>query len=372
MGLLRLFFALGVVIVHSYSVFGYRVVNSTVAVNSFFIISGFYMALILHEKYIGKKSSYRLFLGNRFLRIFPLYWVILLLLFSFSFTKFAILPTQENALKIFLDFAGSSSDFSGNAIMTLLRNTTLIFTTDYFYQNFKDPGHLLLLPAWTLQIEVLFYLIAPFIAKLRVFFLILLAVPFGLITFSNILPIFHSDLSITYIFLGEFVFFILGMISYELYKLVKKVRIFKDYSLIIFVLILTVIFIYGYFSAVDWLPLFKNTHLFYYLFLSLSIPFVFNFSKSKPFDTTFGDLSYPVYLSHMLVFKVITNSHLFQDNHSVIALLTLASTLIFSFILVKTIEKPVDILRNKRFRSGDAYGKRRKGDIIRSNEGFNK
>src|SRR5207244_9586528 len=46
------------------------------AVQTFFIISGFYMALILNTKYTGP-GSYWLFLSNRFLRLFPAYWCVL-------------------------------------------------------------------------------------------------------------------------------------------------------------------------------------------------------------------------------------------------------------------------------------------------------
>ena len=55
-----------------------------VAVECFYMISGFYMALILNEKYIGV-GSYRKFILSRFYRIFPIYWIVLFgaLLLSF-------------------------------------------------------------------------------------------------------------------------------------------------------------------------------------------------------------------------------------------------------------------------------------------------
>src|SRR5258708_29799955 len=75
MGILRLLFAISVVIHHEGSLWGYRLISADMAVRSFFIISGFYMALILREKY--PSGNYRLFITNRFLRIYPLYWVVL-------------------------------------------------------------------------------------------------------------------------------------------------------------------------------------------------------------------------------------------------------------------------------------------------------
>ena len=47
-------------------------IRGYVSVQVFYIISGFYMALILNTKYVGP-GSYRVFIANRLLRIFPAY-----------------------------------------------------------------------------------------------------------------------------------------------------------------------------------------------------------------------------------------------------------------------------------------------------------
>src|SRR5438093_7095325 len=78
MGMFRFLLALSVVIAHTKAIYGYELIGGYLSVNSFFIISGFYMAFILNEKYIGKNSSYRLFITNRFLRIYPIYWLTLI------------------------------------------------------------------------------------------------------------------------------------------------------------------------------------------------------------------------------------------------------------------------------------------------------
>src|SRR5208337_4295200 len=74
MGLLRLLLAVSVVLVHTRGCFGFRPLAAAEAVQTFYMISGFYMAMILIEKYRGP-DSYRLFLSNRFLRIYPIYWI---------------------------------------------------------------------------------------------------------------------------------------------------------------------------------------------------------------------------------------------------------------------------------------------------------
>ncbi len=72
MGILRILLAISVVLAHSSSIFGFSLVGGQIAVQAFYIISGFYMALILNEKYIGANNSYKLFISNRFLRLYQI------------------------------------------------------------------------------------------------------------------------------------------------------------------------------------------------------------------------------------------------------------------------------------------------------------
>ena len=50
MGLLRFILAASVVLAHSGDFFGFKFTGGLIAVETFFIISGFYMALILDTK----------------------------------------------------------------------------------------------------------------------------------------------------------------------------------------------------------------------------------------------------------------------------------------------------------------------------------
>ena len=79
MGIIRLLLAISVTVLHFMPSLGVRfLVEGHMAVKLFYIISGFYMALVLREKYNGPGSA-RLFLGNRFLRLLPTYYLLLLL-----------------------------------------------------------------------------------------------------------------------------------------------------------------------------------------------------------------------------------------------------------------------------------------------------
>src|SRR5450755_3866284 len=78
MGLFRLALAWSVLLGHSggHGFFGLAFLDRQLAVQCFFIISGFYMALVLNEKYTGP-GRYWTFVQQRFLRLYPTYLIIL-------------------------------------------------------------------------------------------------------------------------------------------------------------------------------------------------------------------------------------------------------------------------------------------------------
>jgi len=103
MGLLRLLFAISVLTAHAGPLFGSHLIGGKMAVQSFFMLSGFYMALILSKRYVGKKSSYKLFLTSRFLRIYPTYWVVLVL--SFLFAGIFFMQGTASTVRIYSQYA---------------------------------------------------------------------------------------------------------------------------------------------------------------------------------------------------------------------------------------------------------------------------
>ena len=87
MGIFRVILALFVVFDHSRAVPFLDLPGGVFAVKVFFIISGFYMTMILTKKYTGK-GSYSLFISNRFLRLYPIYWAVVGLTIIFSFLSY--------------------------------------------------------------------------------------------------------------------------------------------------------------------------------------------------------------------------------------------------------------------------------------------
>ena len=97
MGILRTLLAISVVISHTESIAGFRFVGGMMAVQVFFMISGFYMAMILSQKYVGK-GSYLLFITNRFYRLFPIFWTILIITIFISLLWYFLFDDWENYL----------------------------------------------------------------------------------------------------------------------------------------------------------------------------------------------------------------------------------------------------------------------------------
>src|ERR1017187_7738113 len=80
MGILRMLLAISVLAshLHGKSIFGFRLIYGNLAVQCFFMISGFYMALVLNEKYT-RRTDYIPFLLQRCLRLYPAYFFVLFL-----------------------------------------------------------------------------------------------------------------------------------------------------------------------------------------------------------------------------------------------------------------------------------------------------
>jgi len=138
------------------------------------------MSLILDRKYRGMKN-YSLFISNRFLRLFPVYWFVLLVVVIISGLS-GVIWGDWGRLPIFRDFTGR---FNLDLGLLTASNLTVLgqdlalygglnpatnriyFLSDY---TLSDPPlyRFLLIPqAWTLSVEFLFYLVAPFLVKRR-------------------------------------------------------------------------------------------------------------------------------------------------------------------------------------------------------------
>ena len=352
MGLLRLLFALSVANGHAGMLFNYNIVNSYIAVLSFFIISGFYMAMILDKKYTGKSTF--LFLSNRFLRIFPLYWTTLFIMFLLSLVKFVFhIGTPDSAIAHYIHWAPNTTPFIATVDLLnyISRNLTLIFTIDYFRMSNNFNGYLIVQQAWTLQIELLFYLLVPFLVRLSTKKLLIFSILYALIFFGFVDRFNLLEHNLIYSFLRNLILFLFGMMSYQL--LFKRLHVRKPYELVtlsISVLFISYVILYNVLPFQFTIPVLPISDLFFYIFLFFSLPFIFLQTSSSIMDGLMGKLSYPVYISHLFVIKLFANLPFFHNTSSFEIFTIIILSLIVSFFMVKLIESPIDKYRQARLK----------------------
>lgn len=283
MGLLRLFLALSVIAGHAQTtIFGANGIGAWYAVNFFFIISGFYMAMVLNGKY--KSVSNYQFYKSRILRIFPAYYIglglALVVSCSAVFDLFDRLTITSKIIYVFQNLFIVGQDLS------------YLFCVETKSGVCADSvGLTINPPAWSLAVELGFYLVAPFILKSQTktfLFVLAGAVYLGALNFIEF-PISQVGLlkpaeswAYTYYFYpSSFAFFGGGALAYHLSKNSCEPNYFAAIcALIVLSLSQTI------------MPFW---HL---LFFSMAIPVLFKYTANNKIDRMIGELSYPVYILH--------------------------------------------------------------------------
>ncbi|NCU04925.1 MAG: acyltransferase [Chitinophagaceae bacterium] len=362
MGILRLLLALSVVAVHCGSFWNLKLVEAQIAVQSFYIISGFYMTLILNEKYSKGYKSFKLFITNRVLRLYPIYWVVLIatvltyVAIGFasnwtSSTKFDFYTSVAFNVKTYALLIFSNLFIIGQDLIMFLGvvpdSGKLYFLADFSKSSPPVYNFLFIEQAWTLGLEIMFYLAAPFIVRRKlktVGLLILLSIFTRLIIYNHFG--LNNDPWTYRFFPNELCFFLLGTVSYHIYKRLQHLTIPKKMFVSVFIFVILITVFYQFFPGVTigFLP-FTLKEIFYFCLVALSIPFLFILFKNNRFDNEVGDLSYPVYISHILVFMILKKVFGDSFDHGwIVAVLTI----VFSFGLNLIISKPIDRYRQLR------------------------
>lgn len=307
MGLLRFMLALAVASGHASGFFGahiYPKVPGSHAVQLFYMISGFLIALILSGKYAGTPRGNWIFYSNRALKIYLPYLVILVATVGIWL---AVDAATGNAgpLQVFFT-EGSTMSFGAWAFaiftnlflfgmewgsMLVDRGGELLLSVRAIEQPPNAIHFTIIVPAWTLSLELAFYLIAPFI--LRRHFLLIAALALASYAFRfQVYGHGYRSIATEYRFFPfELSLFLYGALSYRLYAVLKERDMFRPaLSLsITIVCALTAISLPKYFS--------QHQHQMYAL-VGLLLPALFDFSTRYRWDKWLGDLSYPLYLVH--------------------------------------------------------------------------
>lgn len=274
--------------------------QAILAVRAFFVLSGFYMALVLKERYALPLTFY----ASRLLKLLPIYWLVCALTFAADAT-FGNLPIiHPVSAWQHLDLAtlpASAITYVATTVVTLIGADTWVWLgfdhatgawshAPAYAPNVTSALVLTGVPqAWTLGLELWFYLLAPFLVRLRTrWLLVLIAFSIALRLYFQPVPTFDRALLPL-----ELPFFLAGILLFR------------------------------------WR-------------LSLSLMT----ARFGWLDAELGALSYPAYISHFLVFAVVNQAMRLSDSPWGFALsVSLASLIAFSVVLDRAVARPIDQLR---------------------------
>jgi len=362
MGLIRLILALSVVVCHSDYIFHSGLVGGSWAVEAFYIISGFYMSLILSEKYTGTAGSFKLFMSNRLLRLMPAYWVVLLLTLVLAGAIYMHSGgTFAGGLQPYIDYQKAYGSFNAGALIYLIACQLFLYGQDLimfmgfhlpdgslmFCKNFQlcNPplySFLMVPQAWTLSLEISFYLLAPFLLRRSlktISIIIILSLALKIILAMNGMK---ADPWNYRFFPSELSLFLLGNISYRIYKRIRHLPFTKAQLNAVIAYLLA--FIYFFYP----IPFFSEAAKGYFFLASITLclPLVFLRTRKLSWDNKVGELSYPIYICHLLIYNMIRYFH--WDEYIGLGYSTTIISIVFSMLMITVLLQPIDRWRQRR------------------------
>jgi peptidoglycan/LPS O-acetylase OafA/YrhL len=318
-----------------------QMLPGAVAVEGFYIVSGFLITLVLTEKYDGRLF---LFYSNRILRLYPIYWGCL------------VLYVVANVLVVrgwipAVAFAGIADIPSTSALWWADQNPIGTFARiGVWFLNIFVVGQdivrglgepapnlfyhyfIYVRVAWTVAVELSFYAIAPFVVRripLTIGLLIAsLAAQNWIMADSSRNPFDYQ------LFPLELWLFMAGSLSYRMYA---KLRAQPSSGILTYSVAASVIV----FALTASYNAFDTPRLLYLAAIAFCLPGVVLLGRRNPADGALGDLSYPIYLIHPLA-EIITLPGQMAEP------VAIAAVLILSWLTVRFIERPIERFRQRR------------------------
>jgi hypothetical protein len=343
MGIIRFLLAISVLVAHTNSFDNLLFFGAQNSVQLFYIISGFLISYILNEKKNYENSIIK-FYFNRILRIYPIYIFVLILtvIYIFFLNSFSSLDNFKNfnlqtkALVIFSNIIILTQDW--------LHFISVVDFSIKLNLNIKNPlsQWLIVGPAWTLGLEMTFYIIAPFIIKkkLRILIFIFISAFFRLFLIKE--GLYKSQPWSYMFFPSELHLFLLGTLSHLVLSGLY-IKIFKKNYLFI-----SKIFTYFFLIFIIFYPYIKiesgviKIAILFFLFL-LILPMLFCFQNNNFYDKSIGVLSYPIYICHEFIINIL--KFFFNLNQTTFIFLAIFCSIIFSIFLNIFVQKKFEGIR---------------------------
>jgi peptidoglycan/LPS O-acetylase OafA/YrhL len=366
---------LAIAVVASHSPYGglpgFQFVEGITAVKGFFVISGFFITLVLCENR-AYQDTFR-FYFSRYLRLWPMYFVCAIpaLLLS-SWNVFSFGDQSVSYAEAFKQLDGTGKFYILFSNLTMFfqewslflqadwHTGALSFTSDFnagttpiVYKLLWDT------PSWSLSIELMFYLIAPFIVRspMRVI---------GLTAASLLVRIFTAryfplmDPWGSRFVPSELCMFGFGSMAYHCHRAVMAsvpvaIRSLMTATGIGGMSFLIVAIAFHIDTGGLWrfsqTLLLKSPLLF--VVIAILIGPIFELTRSSRLDRWLGDMSYPIYLSHVPVYAAMTAlGRLGSPNSYVVGLFV---TVLISAALLRLVDAPVARFRKSQLSAQETF-----------------
>jgi peptidoglycan/LPS O-acetylase OafA/YrhL len=249
------------------------------AVAAFYIISGFLMTQIIHEVYGTSVSGCGRFLLNRFLRIYPPYWIFLTL----TLLGLVIFPATFGQTYPNMQLPPTAYGY--------FRNITLY--------GLPWSEVIVIPPAWTLTVEVFFYLAMPLLlARSRGIAVVWLAVSIVITIWLLVTePRFGPRYTPPY---AASVFFATGSMIFFFRERARALALPVRWAWTLFALFAALPII------VEWAGG-QRGYIGFYVAALIFVPVLVTAldQTALPGDRWFGDLAYPVFITHLLAAAIV-------------------------------------------------------------------
>lgn len=327
MGSLRILLAVAVCFYHTTPVGPFAWISGITAVYVFFVISGFYIQMVLDTRYtaarLGESWVQRFYIA-RYLRLFPAYAAAALCVLGFAVFVLSSTGTLVRPLEGWAALSGSlkGSIYSAGVMFA---NITMVGL------NVPSVGYLAIGPSWSLGVELSFYLLAPFLLVRSDRFLavvITIGILLKAVPFNTHVPAFVGIDC-----------FLLGALAYRKKDLLTVTfRWPRFQQAVVFVCVFLLVAFALPHSKTAYIA---NTHLhpdtlIYPLLFALLIPTIYASTSGNRFDRAIGEISYPFYIFHELVIVILSGEFgLLQLSGERLAVSVTAVTLLIAFFVVR-------------------------------------
>jgi peptidoglycan/LPS O-acetylase OafA/YrhL len=360
MGTLRFLLAIAVATFHAGCFWDYCLIPGPGAVQAFYIVSGFLMALILNEKY-GPGHIW-LFYSNRALRIYVPYLVVFIgalvaivpLTFllgqppGYAAPLIGAAPKLDLATWVFVAF--TSFAIVGQDLALWLGFDGHLYVTGSFETSPIWVNSLQLLPhAWSLSLELMFYAVAPFLLRRHIMVLV------GIVAVSYAARVVASHFGLrgdpwSYRFFPfELAHFLAGAVAYRIYAATRHSAVWsRPVCLAVMALVIAWVLAFD----VGWRHGIREPRLFFAL-VAFSTPFLFLATRRSRLDAMLGELSYPIYLIHLPLQSVLLP---LVGRALPLGIWSVPLTIMASILFVMLVDRPLDRWRQARVQARAATG----------------